>query len=226
MRADEKAVDKLLAGEDVTFDMSDIDRELMPDYDSFFTMLRNVDAGSKAKLDFSKVSYEEKVDWLRAYARTNLAVNVNELSLAWAEVVQAMLSQQIDDIKPTFFTSSELRKFISSDIQLCQDVAQLLHDSMFWAAAVASKTSFDVDNEVKELSPSILSSCKYVSKFDFDLLNAFKTCKQWPKALVAENFELVKPMLLTSKACMLLYGQKTPQWEQFKALFGCLQKNV
>ena len=226
MRADEKAIDKLLAGEEVTFDMSDIDRELMPDYDSFFTMLRNVDAGSNAKLDFSKVSYEEKASWLRAYSHTNLAVNVNELSLAWAEVVQAMLSQQIDDVKSTFFTSGELRKFIYSDIQLCQDVAQLLHDSMFWAAAVASKTSFDVDDEVKDLSPSILSACKHISKFDFDLLNAFKTCKQWPKALAIENFELVKPMLLESKACMLLYGQKTPQWKQFKDLFGCLQKNV
>ena len=226
MRADEKAIDKLLAGEEVTLDMSDIDKELMPDYDSFFTMLRNVDAGSSTKLDFSKVSYEDKASWLRAYSHTNLAVNVNELSLAWAEVVQAMLSQQIDDVKPTFFTSSELRRFIYSDIQLCQDVAQLLHDSMFWAAAVASKTSFDVDDEVKELSPSILSACKHVSKFDFDLLNAFKTCKQWPKALAVENFELVKPMLLESKACMLLYGQKTPQWEQFKALISCLQKNV
>lgn len=226
MRADENAVDKLLAGEEVMLDMSDIDRELMPDYDSFLTMLRNVDAGSNAKLDFSKVSYEEKVSWLRAYAHTNLTVNVDELSLAWAEVVQAMLGQQIDDVKSIFFTSSELRKFISSDIQLCQDVAQLLHDSMFWAAAVASKTSFDVDDEVKELSPSILSACKHVSKFDFDLLNAFKTCKQWPKALAIENFELVRPMLLSSKACMLLYGQKTPQWQQFKALFECLQKNV
>lgn len=92
MRADEKAIDKLLAGEEVTLDMSDIDRELMPDYDSFFTMLRNVDAGSNAKLDFSKVSYEDKASWIRAYSHTNLAVNVNELSLAWAEVVQAMLS--------------------------------------------------------------------------------------------------------------------------------------
>ena len=226
MRADEKAIDKLLAGEEVILDMSDIDRELMPDYDSFFTMLRNVDAGSNAKLDFSKVSYEEKASWLRAYSHTNLAVNVNELSLAWAEVVQAMLSQQIEDVNPTFFTSGELRRFIYSDIQLCQDVAQLLHDSMFWAAAVASKTSFDVDDEVKDLSPSILSACKHVSKFDFDLLNAFKTCKKWPKALAIENFELVKPMLLESKACMLLYGQKTPQWKQFKDLFGCLQKNV
>ena len=226
MRADEKAIDKLLAGEEVTLDMSNIDRELMPDYDSFFTMLRNVDAGSTTKLDFSKVSYEDKASWLRAYSHTNLAVNVNELSLAWAEVVQAMLSQQIDDVKPTFFSSGELRKFIYSDIQLCQDVAQLLHDSMFWAAAVASKTSFDVDDEVKDLSPSILSACKHVSKFDFDRLNAFKTCKQWPKALAIENFELVKPMLLESKVCMLLYGQKTPQWKQFKDLFVCLQKNV
>ena len=77
---------------------------------------------------------------------------------------------------------------------------------MFWAAAVASKTSFDVDDEVKDLSPSILSACKHVSKFDFDLLNAFKTCKKWPKALAIENFELVKPMLLASQACILLYG--------------------
>ena len=226
MRADEKAVDKLLSGEEVTLDMSDIDRELIPDYDSFLTMFRNVDARSKAMLDFRKVNYEDKASWLRAYAHTNLAVDINELSLAWAEIVQAMLSQQIDDVKSTFFTSSELRKFIYSDIQLCQDVAQLLHDSMFWAAAVASKTSFDVDDEVKELSPSILSACKHVGKFDFDLLNAFKTCKKWPKELDIENYELVKPMLLTSKVCMLLYGQKTDQWEQFKALFGCLQKNV
>ena len=37
---------------------------------------------------------------------------------------------------------------------------------MFWAAAVASKTSFDVDDEVKDLSPSILSACKHMSKFE------------------------------------------------------------
>ena len=92
MRADEKAIDKLLDGEEVTLDMSDIDKELMPDYDSFFTMMRNVDARSNAKLDFSKVSYEDKASWLRSYSHTNLVVNVNELSLAWAEVVQAMLS--------------------------------------------------------------------------------------------------------------------------------------
>lgn len=222
MRLDEKAVDLIAAEEEVLLDMDDIDKELLPDEESFFVLLRNLDADpAKVKLDFSRLAFSTKQAWLEAYAKTSLLVDVEELAIAWAEVVHATLSQHVDDVKSSYFAKDELCKFIFNDIKLCEAVAQLLHDAMHWAAAYSAKTDYTQDGFCQtQLSPSLLFACKHIASFDFKLLSAFKTCKAWPSIFKQENFAPALQMMLSSKACILLYGKSTPQWEHFQKLFN------
>lgn len=226
IRLDQAAIDQMCESKHVIIDMSDIDYELLPTEESFIVLLRNLDIRPElVDLDFSKCDYSSKAAWLKCYANAEIMVEIKELAEAWAQIIHAMLSQQLSDVKCSLLDDEQLRQFIKENIELCTNVAQLLHDSMEWIALVAANKEKEYNANVAcVLSPSILFCCKHICAFDFELHAAFNICKIWPKVFLPENIEPMKFMLQHSKCCTLLYGRHTPEWSAFMELMSKAQQ--
>ena len=224
IRLDQTAIDYMCESKHVIIDMSDIDKELLPTEESVVVLLRNLDIRPElVDLDFSKCDYSCKTAWLRCYATAEMMVEIKELSKAWAQIIHSMLSQQLSDVKCTLLDDIQLAQFIKENIDLCTDVAQLLHDAMEWISfVVAKKVEKYSSIGTCKLSPSLLFCCKHVCDFDFKLYSAFKICKAWPNVLLPENIEPMKLMLQNSRCCMMLYGRHTPEWPAFMKLVSAM----
>lgn len=226
IRLDQNAIDQICENKHVSIDMACVVHELFPSEEAVIVLLRNLDIRSElVDLDFSNCSYESKASWLKCYATAPEMVEIKELAKSWAQIIHAMLSQQLEDVKCDLLDGIELKQFIKDNISLCTNVAQLLHDSMEWIACVAAdKLAEYKSGSSCVLSPSMLFCCKHICDFDFALHAAFKTCKAWPKVFLPENIEPAKYMLQHSKCCTLLYGRHTPEWSAFMELVSKAQQ--
>ena len=201
-----------------TVDMSKISfptiKTLDENMKAAITYLRNT--GYKVKLDFSDMSFEQKVALMKAYLDTKVAYDIPELDNSWIKLLYACANFNLD-IENAILNDLELTCFMSTEKEYIMKLGYFIISLPVY---LIKRLNTDIDMsgiEVCEDEVNVVNLLNIIKHPDFEPLmemHSGLTLRDYPKVFTEENTELFEA-LSDTKFNIMLIGLVSEDPERF-----------
>lgn len=183
-----------------------------------FIFLRNT-GFSNIKLDFSKCSYEERVDILDEYLTTGFNVYIKELVEATREVILSVLKESKEE---NFFTKEEAYRFYESHQDVCNEILDILNSSLLFVIKTTEAfkdASVEEETTTKCVGANIahLFKMKNVEAILLKLFDQHHQPKYYTDIFTLDNHSLYEAVHESTVFPAILFGLGTEEPEAWDA---------
>lgn len=207
----------------VDVDLSQLDMAVFPDFRTVFIYLRNVGYPTEqVNLDFSKLSYQDKVNMLLEFAFGDIVFRCKELESTWVQALE-LHYKPVSYVKG-IFDFADLNRFLKEQKADIEEAASFCRSSIWNAADLAVKNSKQLhigtplfNSETDRNCSQNLWNLFYAYKEELDFLT-FNNDIELKRYSSFNNGDFLQQaqMLLKLQSIVFAYGCRTATWNLFQ----------